>query len=78
VHDVENLVERHRDYLGSLKRYRTVLTLLPRSTKFPHNISSFADIVDELVAIFRDAPDLHKPLLKEEKRPFSLPASQIT
>jgi hypothetical protein len=70
LHDIENLVQRHRDDLGSLKRYRAVLTLLSGSTKLPHNIASFADIVDEFVAVFRDAPDLHKPLLKEEKRPF--------
>jgi hypothetical protein len=36
--------------------------------ELPHNIAGFADIVNELVAIFRDAPDLHEPLLKEEKR----------
>ena len=69
---------RHRDDLGSLKRHRTVLTLLSGSTKLSHNISSFADIVDELVAIFRDASDLHKPCLKEERRLVSVLRIVIT
>src|ERR1700693_5822906 len=68
LHDLENLGKRHCDDLGALKRYRPVLTLLSGSTKLPDNISSFADIVDQLVAAFGDASDLHKPLLKEEKR----------
>jgi hypothetical protein len=65
--NLENLVERNRDNFGSLKRHGAVLTLLSGSTKLSHNISSFADIVDELVATFRDASDFHKPLLEEEK-----------
>jgi hypothetical protein len=68
LHDLENLVERHSDDLGSLKRYRTVLAPLFGGTKLSHNVSSFADIVDELVAILRDASDLHEPFLEEEKR----------
>ena len=75
LHDLENLVERHSDDLGSLKRYRTVLALPSGGTKLSHNLSSFADIVDELVAILRDASDLHKPGLEEEQRPVFLPAS---
>jgi hypothetical protein len=58
---------------SSLKRYRAVLTLPSGSTKLSHNLSSFADIVDELLAILRDAPDLHKPLLEEEKHRFFVP-----
>ena len=53
LHDLENLVERHRDDFGSLKRYRAILTLLSGSTKLPNNISSFAHIVDEFVAAYR-------------------------
>ncbi len=68
LHDLENLGKRHSDDLGALKRHRPVLTLLSGSTKLPDNISSFADIVDELVATFGDASDFHEPLLEEEKR----------
>jgi Rad3-related DNA helicase len=66
--NLENLVERHRDNFGSLKRHGAVLTLLSGSTQLPDNITGFADIVDEFVATFRDASDFHKPLLEEEKR----------
>jgi len=54
LHDLENLVERRSDDLGSFKRDRALLTLLSGSTELSHNISSFADIVDEFTAIFRD------------------------
>jgi proline dehydrogenase len=67
LHDVENHVERYSDDFRSLQRYRTVLTRMSGSTKLPHYISGFADIEDELVAIFRSASDLHKPVLEEEK-----------
>src|ERR1700686_15696 len=73
LHDLENLVERHRDDLGALQRYRAVLTLLSRSTKLSHNVSSFADIVDELMAILGNASDFHIPRLEEEKHPFVFP-----
>jgi hypothetical protein len=66
--NLENVVERHGDNFGSLKRHGAVLPLLSGNTKLPDNISGFADIVDEFVATFRDASDLHKPLLEEEKR----------
>jgi hypothetical protein len=48
--NLENLVERHRNSFGSLKRHGAVLTLLSGSTKLPDNITGFADIVDEFVA----------------------------
>jgi hypothetical protein len=51
LYDLEKFVDRHGDDLGSLKRYRTVLALQSGGTELSHNISSFADIVDELVAI---------------------------
>src|SRR6516164_9665763 len=68
LHNVENLTERNRDDLGSLKGYRTVPPQLPGSAKLPHNGACLADVIDELVAALRDASDLHEPLLDEEER----------
>jgi hypothetical protein len=68
LHNLENLGKRHCDDLGVLQRHGTVLTLLSGSAELPDNISSFADIVDELVTTFGDASDFHEPLLEEEKR----------
>jgi hypothetical protein len=41
----------------------------------PTNIACLADVVDEFVAVLRDAPDLHESLLDEEKCLVSSPTS---
>ncbi|HEX8797281.1 MAG TPA: hypothetical protein VF772_01650, partial [Terriglobales bacterium] len=73
LHDVENLTERNRNDLGSLQGNGTVAPLLPGSTKLSHNIAWFANIVDELVPVLGDAPDLHESILDEEKRTAFIP-----
>jgi hypothetical protein len=73
LHHVENLTERNRNDLGSLQGNGTVPPLLPGSAKLPHNIAWFANIVNELVPVASDAPDLHEPILDEEKRPAFIP-----
>jgi hypothetical protein len=75
VHDLEHLVTRHGDDLGSLKCDGAVLTLLCGGAKLSQNISSFTDIVNEFVAVFRDASDLYKPFCRKNNVCCSSPAS---
>jgi hypothetical protein len=66
LYDFKNFIERHSDGLGLLKRHRTVLTRIFGSTELTHNVPALSDIIDELVAIPSDRPNLYKSAPQEE------------
>src|SRR5207302_10994513 len=66
-HGFHYLVEWHGDGLCWLERHGSIQTLRLVRTQFADDVSGFADIVDEFVAVARNRSDPYKSTLQKEE-----------